>query len=146
MENPVDTAYGLALLELEEMAGDLVRLPEPLLTVLAVCTVQGVVDNGGFRYFFESDFPGNPPYSLFSASYRRIDADEVADCIDRMVALFPFAEPHRHESERRRFLDSLDDQVEWMAQVDRLFGEQSLWEGLERYVAKHQAVFDAVSV
>src|SRR5262245_20000194 len=60
-------------------------------TILAVSSAQGVIDNGGFPYFFGPTWPGQPPYSFFAEAYRRIGADGPAACIEQAAALFPFA-------------------------------------------------------
>lgn len=92
-------------------------------TILAVSSAQGVIDNGGFRYFFEGDWPGRPPYSFFSDAYRRIGAEGPAKCIDDAAALFPFANPERHEKRRTRFLKSLAHTHELVQLGDRVCGD-----------------------
>jgi hypothetical protein len=41
------------------------QLSEPLQTCWAVENAQGIIDNGGLQYFFDSDWDGNSPYSFF---------------------------------------------------------------------------------
>src|SRR3954462_213387 len=69
------------------------QLKEPLLTVWAVEQAQGIIDNGGFQYFFENDWPENPEYSLFVDAFRRIGAAEAADCIQDAASMFPSSTP-----------------------------------------------------
>ena len=74
-----------------------------LLTVILVAAValaawsterrRASLNNGGFRYFFENDFPNHPPYSDFSDDYREIGVTDVADWIDAAAALFGFPDP-----------------------------------------------------
>ena len=52
-----------------EGRSDINQLHDPIRPVVLVHAAQGMIDNGGLQYFFEADFPGNPPYSLFSISY-----------------------------------------------------------------------------
>jgi hypothetical protein len=68
--------------EMEKVGGDPLRLPVVLQPVALLYTVQAMIDNGGFRYIFESDFPLNPPYSAFSDAYRKIGATTAADSLD----------------------------------------------------------------
>lgn len=84
-----------------------IGLQPPLLTVWAVEKVQGVTDNGGFQYFFENDWPDNPPYLLFIDALRAIGADEASDCLQDAVECFPFEDPHLDYIQRREFLESL---------------------------------------
>ena len=102
-------------------------------TILAVSSAQGVIDNGGFRHFFGSDWPRQPPYSFFSDAYRRIGQAGPAQCIDRAVRLFPFRNAERHEDRRERFLESLPDTHEFIVLGDRVCGDATVWEALERY-------------
>lgn len=83
------------------------NLGEQLLTVWAIEQAQGVIDNGGFQYFFENDWPENPPYSLFVNAFRRIGAHEAADCIQEAVEMFPSTSPHEDHQMRRDYMDSL---------------------------------------
>lgn len=83
------------------------QLEEPLLTVWAVEGAQGIIDNGGFQYFFENDWPENPEYSLFVDSFRRIGAAEAADCIQDAASMFPFSMPHLDCDMRREHMDFL---------------------------------------
>jgi hypothetical protein len=79
-------------------------LPWVSQVVLVVLAAQGYTDNGGFGYFFEGDYPGNPPYSLFANAFRAIGADESAECIEVASSEFPFSDPHLHGDARRDFL------------------------------------------
>jgi hypothetical protein len=92
--------------ELYERIGDasIFSLPWVSQVVTVFLGSQGYIDNGGFIYFFEGDYPGTPPYSVFADAYRAIGADESADCIESAVSLFPFSEPHLHGDARRDYL------------------------------------------
>ncbi|MBK8978170.1 MAG: hypothetical protein IPM29_19875 [Planctomycetes bacterium] len=46
-----------ALARLEAGGGDWSRLPEPAARFITVHSARGVRDNGGYRDFFESDWP-----------------------------------------------------------------------------------------
>jgi hypothetical protein len=78
----LDRAAEYTFAELKRLGRDPAKLPAPLQTVALIYPAQGIIDNGGFEYFFEADFDFNPPYSLISAAYRRIGAVDAADCID----------------------------------------------------------------
>ena len=51
---------------------DMSRLPESVRIFLLVNGAQGVIDNGGYNYFFEADWPGTPPYEVFADAYEAI--------------------------------------------------------------------------
>jgi len=82
----------------------LAMMPHPRRVFAMIYSAQGTIDNGGFQYFFECDWPGRPPYTTFSDAYREIGATDVANWLDEAAAMFPFAEPHVHRSERVGYL------------------------------------------
>jgi Domain of unknown function (DUF4375) len=92
--------------ELYERIGNdsIFSLPWVSQVVTVFLGAQGYIDNGGFIYFFEGDYPGTPPYSVFADAYRAIGADESAECIEAAASLFPFPEPHLHGDARRDYL------------------------------------------
>jgi hypothetical protein len=96
-------------------------LDQPRFTCWAVDQAQGLVGNGGFQYFFEGDWPENPPYSVFIEAYRRIGAKEAADCFQDAVDDFPFADPHLDVKARNAHLDAKRSKPgEFDSLIDRL--------------------------
>ena len=75
-------------------AASLDHLPRPRQVFAIIYSAQGIIDNGGFQYLFESDWPNNAPYTLFSDAYREIGARDVADWLDQAASMFPFCDPH----------------------------------------------------
>jgi hypothetical protein len=92
--------------ELYERIGDasIFSLPWVAQVVTVFLGADMYIGNGGFIYFFEGDYPGNPPYSVFADAYHAIGADESAECIEAAASLFPFPEPHLHGDARRAYL------------------------------------------
>src|SRR6478735_2557646 len=94
------TTYELAIkhaMTAAANAKDIAKLPVRVRTVALVHAAQGVIDNGGLQYFFESDFPSKPDYVLFIEAYRAIGAEDAANTLAKSVGLFPFESPHKHE-------------------------------------------------
>lgn len=141
------SAIDYAFAELNRVGGFPELLPAPLRTVIVIVSAQGVIDNGGLQYFFESDFPNSPPYSVFTDAYREIGAGTAADDIAEAVALFPFAEPHLSKDQRNEFLDSFNDEEDdpvdspFEPLSNRLCGNRAIWQALETYVSQHAASF-----
>ena len=104
-------------------------------TVVAVYGAQGVIDNGGLKFFFESNWPGTPPYTLFIEAYSRIGAVEVAGLLDQAVRRFPFAEPHTDQERRLQFMASLAEDDEFFGEA--ACGDTLVWTRLEEYVRKN---------
>src|SRR5579863_7069036 len=92
----LDRAAEYTYNELERLGGDPSKLDLPQQTVAILYSVQAIIDNGGFQYLFENDFPSDPPYSNFAEAYRRIGANAAAERLEKAVAVFPFESPHLH--------------------------------------------------
>ncbi len=137
-ESVLDQAMDLAFTELEKVGGELDRLAEPFRTVAIIASAQGVIDNGGLRFFFEKDWPGQPPYSLFAEAYQEIRATAAADAIDAAAALFAFPEPERSEERRHAVLASATG-----ARIDDLASimDDEVWARLAEFVETRRASF-----
>jgi hypothetical protein len=126
-------------------------LPEPLLTVWAVEQAQGVIDNGGLGYFYENDWPQNPPYSVFWDAFRRIGASEAAQCIETTAKLFPSECPELDFQMRRDYLNFSSDKAGSQPdEIDRLGWRiidlgGSTFQLLARYIREHPDHFPTVT-
>jgi hypothetical protein len=126
-----------------ESLNDISELHDPVRTVVLVHAAQGVINNGGLQNFFEADFPGKPPYSLFVEAYRRIGADDAASRLEQAVTLFPFPNPHRAVRKRNAFMDRFKDEegeaknspFEPLTNV--LCGNKMVWRRLDKYIRKN---------
>jgi hypothetical protein len=133
----LDRARATALRRLARLGEDARALGSVDQTIVAVSSAQGVIDNGGFRYFFGSNWPGRPPYSFFSDAYRAIGARKAARLIDQGAALFAFDHPERKGALRKRLLKSLPDTHRLIVLGDRVCGDMTVWTQLERYAKQH---------
>ena len=108
-----------------------------------VYSAQGVIDNGGYRYFFESDWPDNPQYSKFVDAYSAIGCIKQSKDIGRVVSSFPFDNPHLYESERIKYIEDNfdDDEYEVKGWGDTLCGDAEVWEKLESYYRNNKDDF-----
>jgi hypothetical protein len=86
---------------------NMTNMPVVERNIVAVITAQAVIDNGGFRYFFEMDFEGRPHYHVFVEAYDEIGATESAGSIEQMLAHFPDKTPPLDHQERREYLDDV---------------------------------------
>ncbi len=142
----LERACAYAIAKVREAGGDPSRLPEPVETVAVVQAAQGIIDNGGLEYFYESDFPGNPPYSFFVEAFRRIGAEPVASCIEDSLRMFPFPEPHLQEAKRQQWLDTVihDEAHPFMQLSRRACGDESVFQKLAEYVERNRDAYGAV--
>jgi hypothetical protein len=120
------------------------HLPPARQVFVRIYTGQAIIDNGSLPYFFSSDFPDAPDYSLFSEAYRAIGAEDVVGYFDAAVALFQLPAPHLDLEARKQYIQEhcsnckgemckLGDHI--IAESDRVF---SL---LADYVRKHPKDF-----
>ena len=128
---------------LDSVDEDMSRLPEAVQVFLTVHGAQGAIDNGGFVFFFEADWPGTPPYEDFIAAYETIGCIEQAAALRRIVTTFLFPDPHLHKDKRQEFMDARYDKKifgipEWGSVL--CFGNE-VWEKLARYYEIHQEEF-----
>lgn len=134
----IDEAFKSAVREIDSGARlfDLTPLKQ---VVLVVMGAQGVIDNGGFQYFYEADWPNKPPYSLFINAFKEIGANKVADCIAESVELFPFPNPHLAVDARNVFLDSQGEGSQFEILADRVMElHEDTMSKLAAYIRKHQ--------
>jgi len=122
---------------------DMSRLPEAVQVFLLVNGAQGVIDNGGYSFFFGQDWPDNPAYEDFVRAYETVGCVEQAADLRRVAATFPFPDPHLHLEKRRAFIDARYDKSafcvpEW---GNSLCGDKEVWERLARYYELHEEEF-----
>jgi hypothetical protein len=127
--------------QVEAIGGNPLLLPPVLQPIALLYTFQAMVDNGGFQYPMESDFPFNPPYSAFSKAYRQIGAEQAADSLDKAVALFPFPHPELENTRRLEFFDSIAEDHEFNILSDLVCGDETVWLLMEKYVMAHPDSF-----
>jgi hypothetical protein len=139
----IDNAFTKANALLADAGDDLRRLPAEVATFLRVIAAQGVIDNGGYCYFFGNDWPGNPPYGDFIQSYRDIGCTSQAEDLARVVGTFPFAEPHLSRERRLLYIEQNynEDLFSVTGWGDSLCGDASVWARLAQYVRDHRDIF-----
>jgi hypothetical protein len=120
---------------LTSVGDDMSRLPESVRIFLLVNGAQGVIDNGGYKYLFGQDWPGNPPYENFAVAYEAIGCIRQAADLRRVAASFPFSEPHLHKDERKAFIDARYDKSTYCVPEwgDALCGDKEVWEKLATF-------------
>jgi Domain of unknown function (DUF4375) len=137
----LDRAAEYTYNELERLGGDPSKLDLPQQTAAILYSVQAIIDNGGFQYLFENDFPSDPPYSNFAEAYRRIGADAAAERLEKAVAMFPFESPHLHQDQRLSFMETLDEDSEFFELGNEVCGDEKVWTDLEAYAKTNAASF-----
>jgi hypothetical protein len=141
VKNRLDIASEIAFRKLNEVGGRMNALPESLRTVVIIYSAQGIIDNGGFQYFFESDFPETPDYSVFIDAYRRIGATDDAEAIARAISLFPFERPHLMVEKRNQFMKLLTPSSEFFELGNKMCGDENVWLYLQKYVEANSEDF-----
>jgi len=137
----LDRAAAHTYEELDRLGGDLSRLDVPQQTVAILYSEQAIIDNGGFQYLFENDLPSQLPYAKVVEAYRRIGALEAADRLEKAVGMFPFENPHLHQDERLKFMETLEEGSEFFELGDEVCGDKKVWSDLEAYAKTNAASF-----
>lgn len=104
-----------------------------------VYAAQGVIDNGGFQYFFESDWPGKPSYDVFVSAYRGVGLADQAEVLGRAASIFPFPQPHLSMEKRNEYLDAHGVPKN----LDTLCGDRQVWIALVKYAQLHEEALRA---
>lgn len=135
-------AIAYALKEVERI-GDPAKLPEAVRTVVLVHAAQGIINNGGLQYFFESDFPGQPNYSILVAAYDAIGATAEARVLEAAIASFPFSDPHKFRARREEVMERYaEGEIDPFYRYTKLLcGNKNVWRCLGRYVREHRDQF-----
>ena len=123
-----------------ERETDISHFSRPRQVFITIYSTQPIIDNGGFVYFFEKDWPGRPPYSRFSAAYREIGAVDVAGWIDRAASLFGITDPHLRRDVRLQYLKDHchDESAELIKLGDQVIDEsRRVFRLLEKYARLH---------
>ncbi len=136
-------AFEQALGKIEEVGQDLARLPEAVRVFVLVHGAQGVIDNGGYPYFFGQDWPGNPAYQEFISAYEIIGCRRQASELHKIVGTFPFPNAHLDRNRRRAFMKSNYDRATDCVRGwgDALCGDKGVWKKLARYYTTHKHDF-----
>ena len=139
-------AADYAFCRFEEVGEKIDRLSDSLRTFVIVYSAQGLIDNGGLEYFFASDFPGNPPYSLFVEAYREVGAVTAATIIDESLRFFALEKPEAQRALRVTYIESLPDDYshDFSKLSTAICGDESVWDSLQRYAEERKAEFGLV--
>ena len=54
---------------------------------------RGIIGNGGFRYLFEGDFPGDPGFRLTLEAFETIGVRRAVSAFKKALAAFPNSRP-----------------------------------------------------
>jgi len=135
----LDQASDYAFARLNEVGGDIGRIPEVLRTLVLVYRAQRIIDDGGLEYFYLSDYPGQPSYIEFVEAYQRIGAQRAAECIRRSSQLFGVPQPHKNRVARQAVLsDQQSREVQVLKWLNGdICGDASVWESLAVYATDH---------
>jgi hypothetical protein len=140
-KSPLDHAADSVYEQLDAIGGNPLLLAPVLQPIALLYTFQAMVDNGGFQYPMENDFPFTPPYSAFSEAYRQIGAEQAAINLDKAVALFPFSHPELENARRLEFFASIGEDHEFYILSDLVCGDKTVWLLMGKYVMAHPDSF-----
>jgi hypothetical protein len=79
-------------------------LPPLVRPVITTHSAQGVIDNGGFAYFFECDWPGIDDWNIFVQDFAAVGHHKAAVAIRAALELFPGGHSQSALKERRSYI------------------------------------------
>lgn len=68
--------------------------------IVIVWYITGVIENGGFRYLFESKLPGDPDYKYTLEAFIHVGCLEAVNVIKEALCLFPDCKPPHDDNLR----------------------------------------------
>ena len=121
------------------------QIPEPERTLIAVYTAQGIIGNGGFAYFLNTDFNDAKAYETIIISYRNIGLEEHAKSIENVLNLFPNNMLQSNSKELDRFIykyisgDDTDNYSNIVEDAEAVFfnNVDSVYELADKHVLKN---------
>lgn len=136
----LEAASLLAYDAIQQVDEDLTQLEQPLQTIFCVYHATGIMDNGGFLYFFDSDFPCHPPYSFFVDAFKRIGCVKQANSLQAAVDSFGLPNPENHVSLRQDFMETHFDNKSQTVAVwnDNISGNADVWKNLATWIRSQQ--------
>lgn len=114
--------------------------------VVAVITAQAVIDNGGFRHFFESQFDGSADYQMFVQAYQDVGAAESADALNQALMMFPDGVPPSEVDERQKYLNAIfdesgNDNLKISAIENKILGNMENYSLVASYIRDNRELF-----
>lgn len=139
MPDTIEKAFKRATSKLKKVGHNIDALPKSVASFLMVYSAQGVIGNGGYYYFFEHDWPNDPPYSKFIDAYLEIGCSSQSNDLARVVSTFPFDNPHLNKNARNKYMDENYDEKKYEVKDwgDALCGDDEVWEKLKAYYLKN---------
>ncbi len=98
--------------EKEKRRGTQALKPEEKVLLL-VWHASGIIENGGFRYFYEQELDAE----AVAAAYEKIGCRKCADLLRLSLSLFPNPLPETIRTERMKFLDDKEEMLENMSKA-----------------------------
>ena len=120
-------------------------LPDPHRAVLLTWYAMGIIDNGGFHFFFEHDFSGDPGFTLTAEAFDEIGCHSAAQAVRDAIALFPKGKVIADIEDRLKLFESTPESRRtalnkkfWAASN---VGMGEICVKLAAYIRNHQADF-----
>ena len=133
----LDKGSEIAFKKLGEAGERMEDLEDPYKTVAIIYSAQGVIDNGGMGYFFENDWPNNPPYSVFADAYERIGRVDAARALRDALKSFDVPNPERNRKARMEYMKAHQERFNGMVWDDCVCGDKKVFADLAHWVRSH---------
>lgn len=140
-DEPLCDRLFVRLCEVHGNGADVRTLSDAERVVYCVWGAVGVIGNGGFRYLFESDLPGDPHFTVTRDCFEAIGCWEASAAFGQAFAAFADGRPPADPGERVRLY--LRRHRAFLAEPDRAFhaAEQAVVRNLANWVRTRQRSF-----
>lgn len=123
-----DDDWGLIEATFDSLTTKLPKLSEAQKPVVYLVTAQGIIENGGLRYFLESDFPHGVSHAEVAACFRNIGMTKAHEIILSSLEIFPDFKPQADLAMRSELLES-DNSAASLGRLDaQIFSEMASFE------------------
>jgi len=117
------------------------NVPKLVRPVVTTYSAQGAIDNGGFPYLFECDWPGVKDWNIFADDFEAVGHKKGAEAIRAALRLFPRGQPQRDLNKRRKHIfETLGGLAGDLGNLDgAICGKSALLDRLlVRYIRTHE--------
>ena len=136
-ETLLDQLSREAFERVDQLGNDPMLLDEPWKTIVLIHSAQGVIDNGGFAYFFENDWPHFTPYEEFARAYDRIGKSESGTALRDAVSAMGLESPEHSLEARRHYIAT--NQIDARGRIKgwdeaAVVGDSTVWAALAAWI------------
>ncbi len=120
---------------------DAKKFPKEVRVVILTDHARGIIGNGGFRYLFEGDFPGDPGFRLTVQAFDTLGVTPAVTAFKKALAVFPNSRPPKDIDKRLQIFLSMP--YSRRQKIDEKFwnADDEITKKLAQYIRAHSNAF-----